>query len=300
MKTQLSTLYIQNFQTSSNEIIEELSISYEIFGRDIHQAPVVLVNHALTGNSTVCGEQGWWKHLIGTQKCIDTDQYAVIAFNIPGNGYDQNPKHLIEKSDLFVARDIARIFLKGLEQLSIHKLFAIIGGSIGGSIAWEMAAIQPDITKYLIPVASDWKSTDWLKGCCLIQKHILENSRNPIHDARLHAMLLYRTPLSMEAKFQRSFNTEAKKFNVETWLLHHGRKLEERFQLKAYQLLNHILSNIDITQGTDHLEGIATTITAHIHIISIDSDGFFTCQENQKTYQRLKPLKKSKITSTLR
>ena len=28
------------------------------------------------------------KHLIGEKKAIDTNQYTILAFNIPGNGFD--------------------------------------------------------------------------------------------------------------------------------------------------------------------------------------------------------------------
>ena len=107
----------------------------------MHTAPIVLVNHALTGNSNVTGSEGWWSALIGEGKCIDTNKYTILAFNIPGNGYDG---FVIENYKDFVAGDIAHIFLRGLEELKIDKLFALIGGSLGGGIAWEMAAINPN------------------------------------------------------------------------------------------------------------------------------------------------------------
>jgi homoserine acetyltransferase len=50
-----------------------------------------LVNHALTGNSNVTGSEGWWNALIGPNKPIDTNLFSVLAFNIPGNGFDGNP-----------------------------------------------------------------------------------------------------------------------------------------------------------------------------------------------------------------
>jgi homoserine O-acetyltransferase len=40
--------------------------------------------------------------------------------------------------------------------LEVTKL-AIIGGSVGGGIAWEMVALEPTITQKLIPIATDWK-----------------------------------------------------------------------------------------------------------------------------------------------
>ena len=283
LKEEVFQLAIKNYHTLSGGV-HDITLSYQVFGQPLHKAPVVMVNHALTGNSNVCGEGGWWNDLIGEGKCIDTDHYTILAFNIPGNGYDGN---LLESYRDFVARDIARIFLSGLEHLRVEKLYALIGGSLGGGIAWEMAALAPDITEHLIPVASDWKSTDWLIANCQIQERILNNSNDPVHDARMHAMLCYRTPESFNERFGRTTNEKLQVFNVESWLLHHGRKLQERFQLGAYRLMNQLLKTIDITRDRPAHFRVLETIKANIHIIGVSSDLFFTAKENRETYKRL-------------
>ena len=270
--------------TTLSGVTQDIELSYELFGRDLHSAPIVLVNHALTGNSNVTGDDGWWSALIGEGKRIDTRRYTILSFNIPGNGHD---KFIIENYKDFVAGDIAQLFLWGLQQLKIKKLFAIIGGSLGGGIAWEMAAINPKITQHLIPVASDWKSTDWLIANCQIQEQFLVNSKQPVHDARMHAMLCYRTPESFKERFKRSTNEELQVFNVESWLMHHGDKLQERFQLSAYKSMNQLLKTIDVTRnGQRNFENLQNSDT-NIHIIGVDSDLFFTAQENKDTFKRL-------------
>jgi len=266
-----------------------INLSYQLFGCALHSAPVVLVNHALTGNSNVAGSQGWWDNLIGPNKPIDTNHFTVLAFNIPGNGYDGQVNNLIQNYKDFIARDVAKLFLSGLDALGIHQLFAVIGGSLGGGIAWEMAALKPKITKHLIPVASDWKSTDWIIANCLIQEQFLVNSKRPIQDARMHAMLCYRTPESLKNRFQRSQNEEFNLFNIETWLIHHGNKLQKRFQLSAYKLMNHLLKTIDITTNRGPASEVLKTIEAEIHIIGIDSDLFFVSEENTSTLKLLQP-----------
>lgn len=279
----LQQLNIPNFITFSGHQ-QDLELSYETFGPALGSAPVVLVNHALTGNSDVAGKNGWWTDLIGPEKCIDTEKYTVLAFNIPGNGYDG---FVIEQYKEFVAGDVARIFLEGLSQLNITKLYAIIGGSLGGGIAWEMAVLNPEITEHLIPVASDWKSTDWLIANCQIQEQILNNSREPVHDARMHAMLCYRTPESFKARFQRSTNEELQVFNVESWLMHHGKKLQDRFQLSAYKLMNQLLRTIDVTRNGEASFDQLQRGDTKIHIIGVNSDLFFTAEENKETYRRI-------------
>lgn len=284
MKQDLLHTKIQDYKTLNGVVCPELNLSYQLFGKPLGEAPIILVNHALTGNSNVAGESGWWSDLIGEDKVIDTNDYTILSFNIPGNGYDG---FAVDNYKDFVARDVAQIFLKGLEQLEISKLFAIIGGSLGGGIAWEMAVLNPDITEHLIPIASDWKSTDWLIANCQIQEQFLNNSNNPVHDARMHAMLCYRTPESFKERFQRTKNEDLEMFNVESWLLHHGNKLQERFQLSAYKLMNQLLKSIDVTKDREANFKVLDSIKAKIHIIGVDSDLFFTADENRETQKQL-------------
>ncbi|WP_242130642.1 bifunctional aspartate kinase/homoserine dehydrogenase I [Aestuariivivens marinum] len=284
MNQELQHIIINDFITESKVHIPEIKLSYQLFGQVLGEAPIVLVNHALTGNSNVAGEDGWWKDLIGNDKVIDTKLYTVLAFNIPGNGYDG---FVIDNYKDFVARDVASLFLIGLERLNTGKLFAIIGGSLGGGIAWEMAVLKPNFTENLIPVATDWKSTDWLIANCQIQEQFLLNSKNPVHDARMHAMLCYRTPESFKERFQRSKNEDLEIFNVESWLLHHGKKLQERFQLSAYKLMNQLLKTIDVTKDRKADFNVLELIEANIHIIGVDSDLFFTAEENRQTHKQL-------------
>jgi len=283
--TTLQHINIQNFKTENGTEIKNIPLSYQVFGKKIGTAPVVLVNHALTGNSEVAGKNGWWKDLVGENKIIDTRKYTILSFNIPGNGFDG---FVIENYKDFIAKDIAKLFLIGLEKLYIKQLFALIGGSLGGGIGWEMAVLNPKITQHLIPVATDWKATDWLIANCQIQEQFLTNSSNPVHDARMHAMLCYRTPASFKERFQRTKNSELSIFNVESWLLHHGKKLQKRFQLSAYKLMNQLLKTIDVTQNGQKSIKILDKIEADIHIIGVNSDLFFTATENIETQKILK------------
>lgn len=290
MENKPTSITLQDFTTESGAFYPSLNLSFQVFGLALNTAPIVLVNHALTGNSQVIGANGWWNILIGENRTINTNKYTILAFNVPGNGFDDV---LIENYMDFNARDIAKLFLEGIKILKINQLYAIIGGSVGGGIAWEMVALEPKITQHLIPIASDWKSTDWLIANCFLQEQILQNSRKPIEDARIHAMLCYRTPESFKAKFKRTTNEEQAIFNVESWLNHHGTKLQKRFQLSAYKMMNQLLKTIDITRNSDSFEEIASRIEANIHIIGIDSDLFFMANENRETYEELKKLNKN-------
>ena len=287
----LKYIKIPTYNTESDKTID-ITLSYQTFGKTLHDAPIVLVNHALTANSNVIGEQGWWNDLIGDNKCIDTNSYTVLAFNIPGNGFDNNSENLIENYKDFTARDIAKLFALGIEQLKIKQLFAVIGGSVGGGIAWELAALKPDLIEHLIPVATDWKSTDWLIANCHIQDAILNHSSEPLADARMHAMTLYRTPESLTQKFERTKTTNAL-FNIESWLDYHGNNLTNRFNLSAYKMMNQILRTIDITEGQNDFLEVASKITSSIHIITINSDLFFKAEENWSTYVELKSVKEN-------
>lgn len=280
---------IPDFQNSAGTV-QNISFSYETFGPPLGTAPVVLVNHALSGNSQVTGESGWWKALIGDGKSIDSRYYTILAFNMPGNGYDGDPKNLLENYLDFKLRDIAKLYASALDQIGITSIYAGIGGSIGGSLLWELAAHRPRLFENIIPVATDFKATQWLRALCKVQDQILNNSAKPLFDARMHAMTFYRSPQSFQYKFVSPY-LQTSAGTIETWLEHHGRKLEQRFQLATYKLMNHLLTTTDISNGTgDHLSA-AAKIEGNIHIVTVNSDLFFLPGENWEAYVNLALIK---------
>ncbi len=83
---------------------------YRFFGREAGTAPVVLVNHSLTGDAEVTGEKGWWRELVGPEKCIDTNKFTILAINVPGNGADGKQELLLQNYTEFTLDDVAKIF----------------------------------------------------------------------------------------------------------------------------------------------------------------------------------------------
>jgi homoserine O-acetyltransferase/O-succinyltransferase len=287
----LEQINIKNWNLEIGKTINKIPVFYQIFGQPLDKSPIVLVNHALTGNSHVRGEKGWWNDLIGENKTIDTNFFTIIAINIPGNGFDGNEENLINNYQDFTIRDIANVFWKVLFELQIENVFAVIGGSLGGAIAWEMAVLQPNKVENLIPIATDYNATDWMIANVLLQDNILNNSKKPIEDARTHAMLLYRTPQSLNQRFKQENKSEV--YEVENWLNYHGEALKNRFQLSAYKLMNHLLKTNNISRNRDNFLNLVQQIQSNIHLVAVDTDLFFTPDENIKTHNELRKIKKN-------
>ena len=277
MESTLSYITITDFRTSLGERLS-LTLSYEVFGRPLGEAPVVLITHALTGNSAVAGEKGWWNKVVSKGGAIDLDRYTALCFNMPGNGYDKIEESLPLK---ILLADIAGLFLAALSILKITHLRALIGGSIGGSLGWEMLAKSPKLTEIFIPIACDYRTTDWLFSQCLIQKYLLSHPIEPLQKARAHAMLCYRTPESLNARFQGEIASNSGVRRSQEWIEFHGKKLNERFSLRAYRFMNHLLTTINVKKES------LREIEAKIYFIAIDSDLFFPGKEMKDCYELL-------------
>lgn len=280
----LSYLEIRDYRSERGELHPVLRLSYELAGPALGTAPIVLVNHALTGNSSVAGEQGWWNRLVSPEGAISPEVYTILAFNIPGNGYDGE---LCEDPERFTLLDVARLILQGLEALGIAELYAIVGGSMGGALTWQLAYLRPELARHIVPIASDWRASDWLLTQTLIQRQILANSSDPLRDARIHAMACYRTPQSLNARFASQLDEEGSCYKVESWLRYHGDRLKERFLLSAYGVMTYLTYSIGVCQEAAELARIASDI----HIVSIDSDLLFTHDRAEATYRTLAALR---------
>ena len=68
----------EEFELSSGDKIS-LELSYQVFGLNIGEGPVVVINHSLTGDSNVSGNNGWWNELVGPGLMIDTVSYTHLT-----------------------------------------------------------------------------------------------------------------------------------------------------------------------------------------------------------------------------
>lgn len=269
---QQKQLLIQHFRTKQGDILD-VPLTYQCFGQPLHTAPIVFVLHALTGNSNVAGEEGWWKKIVGGKKPLDTERFTILCFNTPGNGYDN---FFFYPHLKITTADIASTFLLGLQQLNIQKLDVIIGGSIGGAIAWSMLVQKPDLARIFIPIATHFHTSDWLFAQGQVQDFLLQDDESGLEKARYHAMLCYRTPTSINERFK-NYKTQDGVRNSTEWLQHHGKALANRFQHQAYQLMNRLLMTIE------NEEEDIRDISADIHLVAIDTDLFFTADDMKQT-----------------
>ena len=88
MENKPTSITLQNFTTESGAFYAALNLTFQVFGAPLHTAPIILINHALTGNSQVIGESGWWNDIVGVDKTIDTKKYTIVSFDVPGNGFN--------------------------------------------------------------------------------------------------------------------------------------------------------------------------------------------------------------------
>lgn len=264
----LGQVTLSDFTNWRGESIPSLTLTYQVSGPALGTAPIVLVCHALTGNSAVAGPEGWWAKLIGPGQTIDTTRYTILSIDIPGNEYAGSAP--LDDPSLLSVRDVARLWLLVLRELRVDHLYALIGPSLGGGIAWQIAALEPTLAEHLFPIAIDYKASDWLLAQTEVQRLILDHSDRPIHDARVHAMLTYRTPKSLIGRFNGK-TTDSGLPKVLDWLDYHGRTLEGRFSLSAYRVMTFLTSTIHAAESEKEL----TRIASDIHLVAIDSDRLF-------------------------
>lgn len=294
--TKLYSVTIDNFTSQKGYNFPKITLSYEVFGSSKNWTDnrVVLINHALTGNSHVAGENGWWSSLLRDKGPIDLQHYTVICFNIPGNGYCDSdtpfPRH-----DLLTTRDVAALYGRAIAQLGIQKLYAVLGPSLGGLITWEMAIEVPQLAHHFIPIGAHYESTDWIKAHTAIQEEIVKMASTEeigIKISRMLAMMFYRTSISFAKRFQGEFNKKKGMYQVESYLHYQGEKLLGRMRPSAYRMMNHLLGSGDLAMRDHSKTRVLNRIEAPIHMIAIDSDILFHLTELTEAYQRLQVLGK--------
>ena len=316
-----------NFKLDSDYILNNFKIAFKSFGTlNKKKNNVILVCHALTGDQYVAGynpitkREGWWSRMVGPNKPIDTNKFFVICSNVIGGcSGSTGPKEIdVNTNSPFGGKfpsitinDIVNAQNYLLESLSIKKLFAVIGGSMGAMQAIQWSLNYPDKIKNIIHIAGALKHSsqniafhevgrqaimndnNWNKGS------YNENGKRPetgLAVARMIAHITYLSENAMHRKFGRklqsrdiiSFGFDAD-FQVESYLRYQGRSFVERFDANSYLYLTRAMDYFDIVDKFSKAIEFPAIPNKHINylVVSFTSDWLFPTIENKEIVKKL-------------
>ena len=316
-----------NFKLDSDYILNNFKIAFKSFGTlNKKKNNVILVCHALTGDQYVTGynpvtkREGWWSRMVGPDKPIDTNKFFVICSNVIGGcSGSTGPKEIdVNTNSPFGGKfpsitinDIVNAQNYLLESLSIKKLFAVIGGSMGAMQAIQWSLNYPDKIKNIIHIAGALKHSsqniafhevgrqaimndnNWNKGS------YNENGKRPetgLAVARMIAHITYLSENAMHRKFGRklqsrdiiSFGFDAD-FQVESYLRYQGRSFVERFDANSYLYLTRAMDYFDIVDKFSKAIEFPAIPNKHVNylVVSFTSDWLFPTIENKEIVKKL-------------
>jgi len=294
--------------------LEGARLAYESWGEiNPERSNAILVLHALTGDSHTSGNagdghptSGWWNGLIGPGLALDTDKYFVITPNVLGgcqgstgpSSLDKNGREYGPAFPQLTIRDQARSFELLAEQLGISRWHAVIGGSMAGMHALEMAIENSESIDRLAVLAAPPFSTSDQIALNTVQLEAIRSDSNfaagwyydakpgfgphkGLALARRMALLNYRSPAELNERFGRTWQsqvsplTERGKFAVESYLDFHGNKFVRRFDANSYITLVNAMNSHDVGRDRESVESALSKITCRTLVLGLDSDRLF-------------------------
>lgn len=303
-----------DLETESGEKLLGARLAFESWGElNSDASNAILVLHALTGDSHAIGNAGdghatagWWNGIIGPGLALDTDKYFVITPNVLGgcqgstgpSSLDRNGREYGPSFPQLTIRDQAKAFEILGKSLGIETWYAIVGGSMAGMHALEMAIANPGLMQRLAILAAPPFSTADQIALNTVQLEAIRSDSNfaagwyydakpgfgphrGLALARRMALLNYRSPEELNERFGRSWQsqvsplTERGKYAVESYLDFHGNKFVRRFDANSYITLVSAMNSHDIARGRESVAAALANITCPTLVLGIDSDRLF-------------------------
>ena len=307
--------------------LKDFQIAFKTFGNlNANKDNAILICHALTGDqyvsetNPITKKDGWWSRMVGVNKPIDTNKYYVICSNVIGGcAGTTGPKEINFQTNVpygrefpaVTVRDMVKIQNYLIETLSIEKLFAVVGGSMGAMQALQWTIDYPQKIQNVIHIAGALKHSaqniafhevgrqaimndpNWNKGGYNKNNIIPERG---LAVARMIAHITYLSDDAMHRKFGRklqsrdiiSFGFDAD-FQIESYLRYQGRSFVERFDANSYLYLTRAMDYFDLEKKFSTAIEFSPIPNQHIRylIISFTSDWLFPTSENRKIVKTL-------------
>ena len=315
------------FELDCAVTLPSVEVAYRTYGTlNAARSNAVLICHALTGDQYVAetqpvtGKGGWWDTVVGPGRPVDTTRYFVICANVLGGcmgstgprslrGDPADPKALWGTDFPPVTiGDMVRAQKLLVDHFGIARLFAVVGGSMGGMQVLEWAARFPQQVFAAVPVATAahhsaqniafhevgrqaiFADPNWDGG------RYWRSGRIPARGlavARMAAHITYLSEQALARKFGRrlqgaradaapSLSLFDDMFEVESYLRHQGSTVVTRFDANSYLTITRAMDYFDLAADHDgDLSAAFAGPPTRFCLISFSSDWLFPTSESR-------------------
>jgi len=316
-----SLLIEKPLKLDCGQTINNFPLAYETYGSlNKKKDNAILVFHALTGDQFVSGinpitkKEGWWSYAVGSNKAIDTDKYFVICANVisgclgsfgPSNVNTDTNKVYGTTFPIITINDMVNAQHNLLDFFKIEKLFAVMGGSMGGMQVLQFVSNFPNKARIAIPIActsshsaqniafnelgrqSIMADANWLNGDYANQN---KNPDKGLSVARMAAHITYLSKNGLQEKFGRKlqerddlkFSFDAD-FQIESYLRHQGSVFVDRFDANSYLYITRAMDYFDLSKKYNgNLSKAFEKTKTKFLVISFTSDWLYPTSENKE------------------
>lgn len=291
--------YNSPFTLESGHTLSSYHLAYNTYGTlNEKKDNAVWVFHALTANSDPAE---WWPGLVGEGKYFDPSRYFIICVNMPGSCYgsigplDENPstgERFLNDFPFFTTRDMIRAYQPLRKYLGIEKIHVGIGGSMGGQQLLEWACEEPQLFRYIFPIATNARHSPWAIAFNASQRMCIENdatwkNNNELAGiagmkvARSVALLSYRSYETYQMSQSEKANDKISHFNSESYQRYQGEKLAARFNAFSYYTLSKSMDSHNIARNRTSAHDALGRIQAKCLSIGIKTDVLFPVTEQE-------------------
>lgn len=314
----------QPFTFESGATLAGIRIRYETYGRlNAASDNAILVCHALSGDHHCAGihsltdpKPGWWHHIVGPGRPLDTSRFFVVCSNCIGGCQGStgpssiNPatgKPYATAFPFVTIGDMVEAQFRLLNHLGVHSLHSTIGGSMGGMQVLEWIRRYPDFVRSAIALATTARQNtqaiafnavgraailrdpDWQGG-------LYPPDRAPttgLAIARMMAHITYLSDRGLDQKFGRSPQIPSggtgheTEFAVESYLNYQGRSFVNRFDANTYLAFTRALDHFNLFPESGALEEAFADVTARCLVVGFTSDWLFPPDQNREIARAL-------------
>ncbi len=265
---------------------------------------------------------GWWNGLVGAGRLIDPARHWIICPNVLGGcqgstgpssaGPDGRPWG--SRWPRTTVRDQVEAERRLADHLGVDQWRLVLGGSMGGMRALEWAVMAPERVAGLGVVASTGEASADQIGFSMTQIAAIradprwaggdyydaDPGQGPhvgLGLARRIAHLTYRSSGELDARFGRRGQQEFEggpapldggRWQVESYLDHHGTKLVRRFDAGSYVALTEAMNSHELGRGRGGLDAALGQITARTIVAGIDTDRLYPLPQQERLASGIK------------